>query len=100
MTTAEMSSEEKVLNNLKYWDNADLKRLFEGILRSKDVNLDKPYSMGESYQLSKLKNLIRSTQAESGYNNNPNITMHVDDDEWEREMGRFASGERNGNLNK
>lgn len=85
MTTAEMSSEEKVVNNLKYWDNADLKVLFEGILNSK---LDIPYSMGESYQLSKLKNLIRNTQDENGYNTNPNLTMHIDDDEWEREMGR------------
>ncbi len=96
MRTKEMSSEDKIVNNLKYWDNDYLKVLFEGILNSK---LDIPYSMGESHQLSKLKNLIRSTQAESGYNNNPNITMHVDDDEWEREMGRFTSGERKGNLN-
>ena len=95
MITAEMSSEEKVVNNLKYWDNADLKVLFEGILNSK---LDIPYSMGESHQLSKLKNLIKSTQDENGYNTNSNLTMHIDDDEWEREMGRFASGERNRNI--
>lgn len=23
-----------------------------------------------------------------GYNDDPNLTMHIDDDEWEKEMGR------------